>query len=249
MKPRLFYRFISLEGQRLEWLRETIETGTLYAAAVASFNDPFEFRFTIDFEATPGMWRTFLEANRDLAGLPPSESITEEFIEHRIKNMKALPSPVSQQIVDQVKETTLVICFSKVADNELLWAHYANGHRGVCLEFCQTKRDSLFTATHRVHYRRELPVIGFPETDYLSAGARIALTKGEAWRYEREYRLVLSGVPRRVPFRPEELTRVILGARVSARDRVAIEGWLKGGPTTIAHAVPRRGRFGVEFAV
>jgi hypothetical protein len=51
-----------------------------------------------------------------------------------------------------------VACFSAAADNLLLWAHYADGHRGFCLEFDTS--DPVFEKIQRVGYTQEWPVTG-----------------------------------------------------------------------------------------
>jgi hypothetical protein len=37
-------------------------------------------------------------------------------------------------VIPRLKETTGAVCFSRAWHNPVLWAHYADGHRGFCLE-------------------------------------------------------------------------------------------------------------------
>lgn len=68
-----------------------------------------------------------------------------------------------------------------------MWAHYAESHKGVCLEF--TSRNPLFFQALRVTYQRYYPVFDMAEED-AQLELLVLLTKSRAWRYEDEYRLI-----------------------------------------------------------
>ena len=97
------------------------------------------------------------------------------------------------------------ICsFSEVADSLLMWSHYADHHRGFCIEY---DLESLGNSSHffrtnlyPVLYSADLydlsPFVeglaGGPETrgDFQPMRLLLAmLTKFEGWRYENEWRL------------------------------------------------------------
>ena len=69
----------------------------------------------------------------------------------------------------------------KPYENTLLWAHYADSHKGICIEYEYTlNRENPIATLHKVKYQSE---IAFNE---LSDGFRI---KAEDWQYENEVRL------------------------------------------------------------
>jgi hypothetical protein len=87
-----------------------------------------------------------------------------------------------------------VFCLTPVSDSTLMWSHYTNKHRGLCLEF--GVENQLFGSAREVAY-----VSSYPKwSPHLlgDAGAQVLLTKSDDWRYEREYRIVglAEGVPR-----------------------------------------------------
>lgn len=120
---------------------------------------------------------------------------------------------------------------SKTSTCPVLWGHYADNHRGVCLEF------ELFT-------EEEKPNINFPEnkpfkivdvnyTDQpidvfsmdnetlVKLSDTIINTKYNKWEYEKEIRLINSnrGLTK---FNRNALTSIIFGQRSSPRDRYAL---------------------------
>ena len=58
-----------------------------------------------------------------------------------------------------------VLCLSKCPDDILLWSHYADSHRGLCLEFDVAGYSEVFPRLHAVKYADEYPDISsdFPD--------------------------------------------------------------------------------------
>lgn len=73
------------------------------------------------------------------------------------------------------------ICFSERWANPLLWSHYADKHRGICLGF-----DVGHTFVRKVAYVRERTPLRVPVTD--EAADRLLWTKYWDWKYEEEWR-------------------------------------------------------------
>lgn len=82
-----------------------------------------------------------------------------------------------------------VICFSKSWRNPLLWSHYADKHRGVCLGFVIP--DAMFTS---IIYDVNRPVLDI-SSGFLNSEIdekfmlRILSTKFKDWEYENEVRV------------------------------------------------------------
>src|SRR5262249_53331053 len=50
-----------------------------------------------------------------------------------------------------------VLCLSECPDDILLWSHYADSHRGLCLEFDVAGYSEVFPRLHAVKYQDEYP--------------------------------------------------------------------------------------------
>ena len=84
-------------------------------------------------------------------------------------------------------------CFSEINDNILLWSHYADGHKGICLEFDTS--SPLFSKARKVDYSSEFlkidPVkfLCGSDEETVEEGLKPLFTKYEYWCYEKEWRL------------------------------------------------------------
>lgn len=106
-------------------------------------------------------------------------------------------------------------CFTEKNDNLLMWSHYANNLKGVCLKFDTTKDNDLFSQIHPIKY-----------TDYRPRNLQnIVFTKSTAWSYEQEWRLIIKTNKRKIS--TSSLAGIIVG------DNLHID--LKRKIKTIAH--------------
>lgn len=108
-------------------------------------------------------------------------------------------------------------------NNELLWAHYANSHRGFCIEYdldILTKNLSPnFDISDQINvsYKDERPEV--LETDSIfQVREKVFGTKSLAWEYENEVRLVFlkSGLKH---LAKNAITAIYFGLNISLEDR------------------------------
>jgi len=85
----------------------------------------------------------------------------------------------------ELSKTKGILCFSKTWRNPVLWSHYADGHKGICLGF-----DIPDHFLIRVHYVKERLRVRGEITEEIML--KFLTTKFEHWSYEEEYRLFLS---------------------------------------------------------
>lgn len=145
-----------------------------------------------------------------------------------------------QALKDMWKEmvpTFRVLCLSELYDVTPMWAHYADQHKGVILEFSAVDElDSALLQARPVVYQDTPPAIADPnawascmlgqsETTYLDFFTEYQYVKTNEWSYEREWRIVSGARPGETglfsdyKYHPDELTRVCFGAKCSAEDR------------------------------
>jgi hypothetical protein len=74
-----------------------------------------------------------------------------------------------------------MICFSKRWHNPLLWSHYADKHRGICLGFEIDERG-----LKPIQYVTERPTLKIPPTT--EDADQLLFTKFKDWQYEEEWR-------------------------------------------------------------
>ena len=109
-----------------------------------------------------------------------------------------------------------VVCLTARPDNLLMWSHYSNNHKGLCLGFYH------YTVSTRVHYTNQFPKVDFNEINqpsYLEISiVNILHTKSPEWSYEEERRMTyVSTTDSKVDY-PGPLFLVIFGMRTSNED-------------------------------
>jgi hypothetical protein len=101
--------------------------------------------------------------------------------------------------------------------NLLLWSHYADSHKGVCVEFDATK---LPISAFKVHYDNKYPEAIYPNPPDQRAFFP-ALRKSKEWKYEDEFRTIFLDyldVPKNdgesLILNGDEILNVYLGAEI-----------------------------------
>jgi hypothetical protein len=93
------------------------------------------------------------------------------------------------QLKEETNAAIGALCFSQGCANPVLWSHYADKHRGICLGF-DISDDGAQEITYRGERLREIEK-EFLEGENEILGRRLLTTKFEHWRYEDEVRMIL----------------------------------------------------------
>jgi hypothetical protein len=156
-----------------------------------------------------------------------------ESFDDGIAAMKAALPKLHDELAEQMK-TSKILCLADAPDNVLMWAHYADGHRGICLELQSVPElDSVWGAARPVDYLEQLPLLydadlvsrvmsGEATLDGRAMLDRMVYTKSVHWAYEHEWRVFGGdGREKHAPyedglFSHAELSAVILGSEMPA---------------------------------
>ena len=138
--------------------------------------------------------------------------------------------------------------FSRVRDDILMWAHYADKHRGLCFEFDGSSNCLFFGEAQPVDYEDYTPI---PlDEDKNRQMTRNILTKSKHWFYEREYRIFRPGkADSKLDYPIELLTGIIFGCMMPDNIRESVKQWVKGGKCRVAffEARPKLAEFGLDI--
>jgi len=96
-----------------------------------------------------------------------------------------------------------IICFTKDPNNPLMWSHYADGGKGCLVEF-ELINDHKY---HKVSYSKK-PIVADKDIN-IEKAIEILKYKEKPWKYEAEYRCILSGKT----FLPVNIKSVTFGPR------------------------------------
>lgn len=129
----------------------------------------------------------------------------------------------------KIFDNTGICCFTTINDSILMWSHYANHHKGFCLEF-KTNTGLQGINPLNVVYKTKLKQVDYHTTKN-EAFYHIIYSKSDCWSYEHELRAFKSDLTkendRRVLFDKDELLSVYLGVRCSAEHEHQIKTIIK----------------------
>lgn len=124
--------------------------------------------------------------------------------------------------------STGVLCLSSKFNSPLMWSHYADQHRGVCIEYDVSIAP--LSRLHKVSYGTPRVVsasllhdliIKRIEDKYSEIEKACLLTKSREWSYEREWRLLLGSQGTQL-IDPIRLKSIIFGMRCTDSLRYSI---------------------------
>ena len=254
--PAHFYRYRSLSAGlgAVEYLEKTISHSEIFFSKPALFNDPFDCRPSFLFEASEKEMIDYY--NRALKKHRPYFNREKRRREARLKSRDRERIPGSPEMIkriqalhtEKIAEKIGVLCLSTGRDDILMWSHYADSHRGICLEF--DGHSEFFARAHEVRYLSVRPKINpFRQSDVQMTESAL-LTKAKHWEYEQEWRLIeYTNGPGVYRFPSEALTGVVLGAQISADHKEKVIGWVaaRDGPVKLYQSSPSDSSFSLNI--
>ena len=207
-KPLRLYRYrplgISESRDRQEFA--SIRDAYLWFSSFSDLNDPAEL---VDFKIAPPDPALVASLEALVPGLGKIPHAQARYAKHRAT--KLVP-----------KDSSAVCCFTEVPSNQAMWASYANGFKGICIEYDVARLLSLLDVSFgnrlsKVSYRvdRTLTSADYIGSQDETAGYQSFSTKHTDWQHEREWRLVQKGTYGASYHTANAISAVVLGPRIS----------------------------------
>lgn len=224
------YRSFSSRG-----LKEIFQKQQVYLSSPLDFNDPFDCcpRAIVH----PSKFRKEKYIKEILKLRNPNVTKHQVKKVMNSKNGRWLLSPEGlKESFQEITGSFGIYSLSEVQDDILMWTHYSDSHKGICLEFDTTKIGTLFWESFIVVYQKEYPTVNTMDLGKIKEFCKALATKSEHWKYEQERRILRGGDeggPGIYSFNSELLTGVILGSKISEQNELKILKWVKEYPTPI----------------
>ena len=160
----MLYKYYSNQS---DYAFENIENGVICFTPLISLNDPLEglgiYKY-ITTKEEKNFW--------DSIGSNAPEALEQRF---------------SQEIQGLLNFKHRIFSTSKECTNPLLWAHYANSHKGFCVGYEKTHIQNISDNVCDVDYCNQPPLInGIKSEDFF----KLLFVKSRDWKYERESRAI-----------------------------------------------------------
>ncbi|MDE7088573.1 MAG: DUF2971 domain-containing protein [Prevotella sp.] len=216
--PKTLFKYTTLET-----LKKGLEMPSVYFSAATDFNDPFELKYKLDSNYTKDDWIAYFNKRE------PQREGCEALAEWYMNNPQKAHEFVSGSIEEQIKDTG-ILCLTTHNDNLLMWAHYADSHRGVCIEYVTMNHIMASGILKKVKYSNQYIRFNYiKEPDRLK---KCIFHKSCQWSYENEYRIVRQGsVKEPIGIPPKAIKGIYFGCNCSdnkineIREIINKKGW------------------------
>jgi len=165
------------------------EQATIKLSSAFNLNDPYELKFNLDIDPlAQGHEEQFYKDNPG-STTADFESWQKHALEHHGYTWYA-----EQQQRNTIAQKIALCSFSEVNKNNLMWTHYTNNHKGICVEYKPELFEYLKTINNhltfwKVKYSDKPPTVKGLE-DINSQVEKILFNKQSEWKYEKEHRVV-----------------------------------------------------------
>jgi hypothetical protein len=228
-RPDKLYKFMRFRGDPNasapnENVQRLVERSDIRVSRAEEFNDPFDCAPIITPFPPEIRERLVVKEMEDpkYDGLP--KEARAQIRDHLI-TVLSVPDASKREHTNTVREWG-IYCLCAAYSSVLMWSHYADSHRGICIEF--EAHPLLFGAADKVRYSEDRPIADVADVysgrkeDAIRFRDASLLTKGADWSYEEEYRLLLRHVHGFIDFDAHLLTGIILGSRMQPEDEAKL---------------------------
>jgi len=219
--PRHLYKY---KPCNLLHLRSFIVDSLLYLSARSELNDPFDVQSVVKFKTGkphPSTYHKHLFKQHNASHKKRKE------VQRRLSTTAAIRRGIRTHLNDAIDGTGFH-SFTTEPRDLLMWSHYADAHRGVCLMFSTAKDLDSFITALPVVYSETFPEIEYHENIGGDLIKKAFLTKALPWKYEDERRIFCPNLAKKfLRINPQSLTGLILGSRIRESDEIAVRELVK----------------------
>jgi len=96
-----------------------------------------------------------------------------------------------QETTDMVRKKVRLCSFSERSDSAIMWSHYADHHKGICVEYDFRKSNQEIEYLYPIFYTDNLfEYRFFVRPRSVNQFAYASIQKGLDWQYEKEWRII-----------------------------------------------------------
>lgn len=210
-----------------EYTKELLENNEFYFSSPQQLNDPKDCYVNFVYKGSEDEF---------IAHMVKKGILVHPTLENWLSNStKTVDGKYLYQKREQTNKVR-VFCLSGLYNETLMWSHYAESHKGICIEFktynvpngAFLNSDSLIPhfkngnnfIIYKVKYEEEFPKeVNLLNENEWERTSNFIITKNASWEYEDEYRIVLptsefNGDNYTIKFDKRALKSIIFGTNI-----------------------------------
>jgi hypothetical protein len=246
--PKYLYKYQPVNYHTLE----NLKAQKIFFSSPLNFNDPY------DCALIPNITEPTEEEIEEVREYFLSHNVPEELKDQFKKyNKQYFKNILIESATNIIKEAAKdfmdkrgVTCFSEKNDDLLMWSHYADKYKGICLEF--STDYSPFDKIHKVIYDKQIPSIKISDILLRKDNGlieKLYCLKSIFWEYEQEWRGIHADKNIKYGYPTECLTGVYFGSDISREYLEIICLILNGQNETVKYweGFRSKSEFKIEF--
>jgi len=231
-EPLELYKYMSLSDEiRKNRVKELFQEYEVWFSKPTEFNDPFEFHFTPSFEATLTekieVYAKILQKRQKLTESLAKAEASSVFLGLGDSGIEKWEKEHLKLFIERQFNQIGIFSLTKSNNDILMWSHYANEHKGICIElspkFNNKEHLDFWANIFEVKYpeKNNLPEVNFYQfrKNPIKNVENCMLTKAKHWDYEAEWRAINTEGPGLKKLPEGIITSVLLGCCIEPKNR------------------------------
>lgn len=178
-----------------------LKNNQIYCQSPSYCNDPYEFNLILEVND---------EIYDDYLKITYGDGY-KQIIENNISKEDVLHN-TRQYFIEDYHKSFGFSCFTERENNDVMWAHYADRHQGICIEYDITQYP--FNFAKPVKYCLDVPVVRIESLENIEKVTEDSLlsfySKPVWWSYEKEWRC-LSNAQTTIDYPPNAIISITFG--------------------------------------
>ncbi|GBD90673.1 hypothetical protein BMS3Abin04_01390 [bacterium BMS3Abin04] len=236
----------------------------LYFPSPRELNDPFDSKIPIRYDLCTKqelveIVKKFETVKYDKSPRKERRKTVFQKVKELQQELKSNPERIVKRMEKYIENTIGIFSFTEKLDNLLLWSHYADSHKGFCVEFSAPKLNNLMVEVFlkeidkafifKVHYQNEYPIVHPIKTSYEDRLNLQFCTKSKNWEYEKEWRIIFMNYKKKAEIPSNIISNIYLGLLADESNITTSIAILKKSNPNIGlyKAVKKKNAFGLHF--
>jgi hypothetical protein len=223
LRFRHLYKHCSISDE-FRNTKKLICNSTIRLNSPDEFNDPFDLQIIPRADIHNSELRNWIELQIKNPINEQNKSKIINLLQSGDYKIPSFRDGIIEGALEMGIKTHGVYCFSKIWDSILMWSHYANRHKGICICFNFNEQSSIAKYLNDVIYSDRYPQIYINDSDDFKL---FFLTKFLAWKYEYEVRIIKpNACGEFIQLNENEIEAIIFGIKSSEEEIDNVIKWI-----------------------